>query len=91
MRTLAYVLGGLMFIEGLWGLLSPRSWFAIYPKYVKPLLPNGIQRFYDRAYRDYAQLSAPSIRYLGAWTLFMGLFTLLLAGYRAPSAVARET
>ncbi len=91
MRTLAYVLGGLMLVDGLWGLLSPRSWFVIYPKYVKPLLPDGIRRFYDRAYRDYAQLSTPSIRYLGAWALFMGLFIMLLASNRAPSAVPRES
>ncbi len=91
MRTLAYVLGGLMLVDGLWGLLSPRSWFTIYPKYIKPLLPDGIERFYDRAYRDYAHLSATSIRYLGAWTLFMGVFILLLASYRAAGMVPRET
>ncbi len=86
MRKLVYFLGGMFVLDGLWGILSPRSGFAIYRDYLKPYLPS----FYDKMVKDYAKLSDTSIRYLSVWTLLSGLFLLILAGnLRSPSLERR--
>lgn len=75
MKTLAYVLGGMIALDGLWGLLSPRSGFALYKDYIQPYMPESMTKIAN----DYSRLSSDSIRYMSFWSVLLGLFILLLA------------
>ena len=87
MKTLGYVFGGMLLLDGLWGLLSPRSGFSIYRDYFKPYMPAAMNKLTN----DYARLSDPAIRYLSAWTAITGLFILLMSGYAKAGGESAES
>ncbi|MHB1133348.1 MAG: hypothetical protein ACYC4L_13315 [Chloroflexota bacterium] len=86
MRQLAFLLGGKMVLEGLWGAFKPRAGVSIWRYYLRPYLPSSL----NTTYNEYSRLSEGSLRYLGFWSLFTGLVLVALASLRGQDSVKWE-
>jgi uncharacterized protein YjeT (DUF2065 family) len=86
MRQIAFLLGGKMVLEGLWGTFNPRAGTSIWSQFLRPYLPSNV----NAAYSDYARLPEGSLRYLGLWSLFTGLVLLVLASLHSQDSVKWE-
>lgn len=75
LRYVVYFFGGSMLLEGILGLLAPRSGPILWRRYLSNLMPTSL----NRVYADYSSLSNSSIRYLSAWVTLFGVLFLALA------------
>ncbi|MGI5836800.1 MAG: hypothetical protein ACOX87_09990 [Chloroflexota bacterium] len=74
-RTIGYIFGSLLMLEGLIGLAQPRLGFELYDRGLHRYYPKPLQRIVE----SYRNLSDPAIQYTAFWFAAIGGLILWLA------------
>ncbi len=74
-RTIGYVLGGLMLLDGVKDALNPRAGFETYDKKLRQYFPES----FDRIVKEFSRLPDEAIRYVAAWEIVLAGLVLWLA------------
>lgn len=74
-RTIGYVLGGLMLLDGVKDTIAPRLGFRLWRGGLRQYLPESVNRMVG----EYEQLSPGALRYISVWEVAMAGLMLFLA------------
>ncbi|MHB8991070.1 MAG: hypothetical protein ACYC66_05485 [Chloroflexota bacterium] len=74
-RTIGYVLGGLMLLDGVKDAIQPHLGFQLWRSGLRQYLPESV----NRTLGEYEQLSPGSLRYIAFWEVALAGLVLFLA------------
>ncbi len=74
-RTVGYLLGAIMLLDGLVGAVAPRFGFKLWRDKLRQYYPESL----NKMAQEYSKLSDPAIKYLGYWQMATAGLVLWLA------------